>query len=136
MIVIYGAILADDCVSGTDMAHNPSTAKRASGVSTEPETTEREASKRRNLMKKILVPFALALTLVAFAPAVFGASPQTANLSLSATVINNCTISTTPVAFGNYDPLSGSVTQATGTVVVTCTKSAPGTTITLGNGLN
>jgi spore coat protein U-like protein len=134
MIVIFGTTLANDCVSGTDMAHNPHTAKRASGVSTGPE--ERlEESKRRNLVKKILVPFALVLTVVAFAPAAFAASPQTANLTLSATVINNCTISTTPVAFGNYDPLSGSVTQASGTVVITCTKNAA-TTIWLGNGNN
>ncbi|MGZ6988024.1 MAG: spore coat protein U domain-containing protein, partial [Thermoanaerobaculia bacterium] len=86
-------------------------------------------------MKKILVPFALAVTLVAFAPAVFAAGSATQNLGLSATVINNCTISTTPVAFGNYDPLSGSVTQASGTVVITCTKNAA-TTIWLGNGNN
>ena len=32
------------------------------------------------------------------------ASPQTANLSVTATVSANCTISTTAVAFGEYDP--------------------------------
>jgi spore coat protein U-like protein len=85
-------------------------------------------------MKKILVPFALVLTVVAFAPAAL-AGTATNPLTLSATVINNCTISTTAVAFGNYDPLSGSVTQASGTVVITCTKNAA-PTITLGNGNN
>ena len=135
MIVIYGTTLANDCVSGTDMAHNPYTAKRASGVSTEPETTEREASKRRNLVKKILVPFALALTVIAFAPAAFAAGSASNPLTLSATVINNCTITTTPVAFGNYDPLNGAVTNAFGTVVIACTKNAI-PTIWLGNGNN
>ncbi|MGZ6970624.1 MAG: Csu type fimbrial protein [Thermoanaerobaculia bacterium] len=86
-------------------------------------------------MKKILVPFALAVTLVAFAPAVFAAGSATQNLGLSATVINNCTISTTPVAFGNYDPLSGAVNNASGTVVIACTKNAT-PTIWLGNGNN
>ena len=82
-------------------------------------------------MKKTLVPIALAFALIALAPAAFAASPQTANLNLSATVINNCTISTTPVAFGNYDPLSASPNDNSGTVVITCTKNAA-TTITLG----
>ena len=49
-------------------------------------------------MKKTLIPIALVFTLVAFAPAAFAAAaPQTAPLNLSATVINNCTITTTPV---------------------------------------
>jgi len=86
-------------------------------------------------MKKTLIPIALAFTLVALAPAAFGAT-ATNPLNLSATVINNCTISTTPVGFGNYDPLSGAVNNAFGTVVITCTKSAPGVTITLANGNN
>ena len=85
-------------------------------------------------MKKILLPLALALALVALAPAAF-AGAATANLTLSATVINNCTISTTAVAFGSYDPLSGSVDNASGTVVIACTKGAV-PTIDLGNGLN
>jgi spore coat protein U-like protein len=88
-----------------------------------------------NLMKKILVPFALTLTLVALTPAAFAVGSATNPLTLSATVINNCTISTTPVAFGNYDPLSGAVNNASGTVVITCTKNAA-PSITLGNGLN
>jgi spore coat protein U-like protein len=85
-------------------------------------------------MKKILVPFALALTLVVLAPAAFAGSAP-ANLNLSATVINNCTISTTAVGFGNYDPLSGAVNNASGTVVIACTKNAT-PSITLGNGNN
>lgn len=86
-------------------------------------------------MKKSLVPTVLAFALVATAPAAFAASSATANLGLSATVINNCTISTTPVAFGNYDPLAGPALQANGTLVITCTKLAPITNVSLGNGL-
>jgi len=66
------------------------------------------------------------------------AQTATANLSVSAAVAKNCSITTTAVAFGSYDPI---VTNAvapldgTGTVVVTCTKGA-GTRIDLGLGAN
>ena len=52
----------------------------------------------------------------------------TANLSVSATVSKNCTISTAPVAFGAYDSVTTNATaplDGTGTVIVTCTKGAP-----------
>jgi spore coat protein U-like protein len=86
-------------------------------------------------MKKTLVPIALAFALVAVAPAAFAAGSQPANLTISATVINNCKISTTPVGFSNYDPLSATPNQANGTVVITCTKNAA-PTIWLGNGVS
>ena len=86
-------------------------------------------------MKKFLVTtFALAAIALMATPAF--AATATAPLTLSATVINNCTISTTPVAFGNYDPLSAAVNNASGTVVIACTKNAPLVTITLLNGNN
>jgi spore coat protein U-like protein len=86
-------------------------------------------------MKKALVG-ALALAVIALmATPVFAAGSATNPLTLSATVINNCTITTTPVGFGNYDPLSASVNNASGTVVITCTKNAA-PSITLANGNN
>ena len=66
------------------------------------------------------------------------ATVQTANLSVTASVSASCTIATSPVAFGAYDPLSANVTNplnGTGTVTVTCTSGAS-TTITLDQGLN
>ncbi len=64
------------------------------------------------------------------------AASATANLSVSATIVNNCTISTTPVAFPSYDPIGANATvdadDGTGTVTITCTK---GTTATIGLGL-
>jgi spore coat protein U-like protein len=53
-------------------------------------------------------------------------SPATGTLAVSATVVNNCQFTTTPVAFGNYDPAvvnsaSGANLLATGTLLVTCT---------------
>ena len=83
-------------------------------------------------MKKVLAgALAVAATALMATPA-FGAT-ATANVAVSATVTNNCTITTTPVAFGNYDPLSGSANTNSGTVAITCTKNAV-TTLTLGNG--
>ena len=66
------------------------------------------------------------------------AQTATANLTVSATVAKNCSITTTAVAFGSYDPVVANAAaplDGTGTVVVTCTKGA-GTRIDLGLGAN
>jgi spore coat protein U-like protein len=66
------------------------------------------------------------------------AATATANLSVSATVTNNCTISTAAVAFGSYDPVVAHASvdlDGTGTVVVACTKGAVAT-VGLGLGSN
>jgi spore coat protein U-like protein len=85
-------------------------------------------------MKKLLAG-ALVLAAMAFLAAPVSAATAQAAVAVSATVINNCTITTTPVAFGNYDPLSAVANNNSGTVVITCTKGAA-TTVTLGNGNN
>lgn len=79
------------------------------------------------------------VTAIAFAAFGFNTSVQagsaTSNLSVSATVAANCTISTGAVSFGTYDTLASGNLDATGSVAVACTKgTAP--TITLGNGAN
>jgi spore coat protein U-like protein len=66
------------------------------------------------------------------------AASTSANLPVSATVVNNCTISTAALAFGSYDPVAGNLAadlNATGTVTIACTKGAT-TTIGLGLGSN
>ncbi|MFM6025467.1 MAG: spore coat protein U domain-containing protein, partial [Dolichospermum sp.] len=82
--------------------------------------------------------FALASAiLIAFgsaAPAM--ASTATSDLTVSSNVANNCTISTSPIDFGAYDPISANASidlDGTGTVTVTCTSGASAT-ITLGQG--
>ena len=63
------------------------------------------------------------------------AATATANLGVTATVTNNCTISTAALAFGSYDPVVANAStnlDGTGTVVVACTKGA---TATIGLGL-
>jgi len=77
---------------------------------------------------------AVAFVFAAFsAPA--SAATATANLGVTATVTNNCTISTAALAFGSYDPVVANAStnlDGSGTVSVACTK---GTSATVGLGL-
>ena len=67
------------------------------------------------------------------------AGTATANLAVSAAVAANCTISTTPLAFGAYDPVVANAStdlNGSGSITVACTKGASGLSIGLGNGSN
>lgn len=74
----------------------------------------------------------VSLTRLAAASAVAGllmigapaAAQTTATLAVTASVASNCTIATTPVAFGAYDPLSAANVTAAGSVRVRCTRGA------------
>ncbi len=64
------------------------------------------------------------------------AANATASLTVAASVANNCTIATTQLSFGSYDPVGVNATaDATGSgqVVIACTKNATAN-IALGNG--
>ncbi len=66
------------------------------------------------------------------------AGSSTTNLNVSATVTNNCTISTADLAFGAYDPIvtnASSPKDSTGTVNITCTSGAV-TNVELDTGAN
>ena len=66
------------------------------------------------------------------------AATATANLTVSATVITNCTITTSALAFGSYDPVVANASanlDGAGAVSVACTKGAA-PTIALGAGSN
>ncbi|HEY7205165.1 MAG TPA: spore coat U domain-containing protein [Methylomirabilota bacterium] len=66
------------------------------------------------------------------------AQTDTDTFNVSTNVSKNCSITTSPVAFGVYDPVVANATtplDATGAVIVTCTKGA-GTRINLNNGSN
>lgn len=79
---------------------------------------------------------AAALAILASGMAFAGTS--TSNMSVSATVSNNCTISAGALAFGSYDPIVTNATTAldqTATLTVTCTQGASAT-VTLGQGAN
>jgi spore coat protein U-like protein len=75
---------------------------------------------------------------VAFSGPVAAAGTATSNLDVGATVAANCTISTTAVAFGAYDPIVANAAadlDNAGSVSVTCTSGAS-TKVTLGQGSN
>ena len=76
----------------------------------------------------------LALGMIAAGPAL--AQTATEDLSVTATVASSCTISTTAVAFGPYNPATTHLAaplDANGAVTVSCTLDAP-VAITLGQG--
>lgn len=67
------------------------------------------------------------------------AGETTSVLAVTATVAQNCLISTNAVAFGSYDPVvtnsaTGAALNGTGSVSVTCTRSSTGVNIALGVG--
>jgi len=76
---------------------------------------------------------ALAIGVAAISQGAF--AQTTASVGVSATVGANCIVSTTPIAFGVYNPVAVPPTDATGTVSLTCTTGAV-PTIGLDNGLN
>ncbi len=93
-------------------------------------------------MKLSKVSNALVLaSLLGVGAAMFSSAPAhagtaTSNLSVTASVTANCTISTTAVAFGAYDPVVANASTAlngSGSVSIACTKgSAPNIPMDLG----
>ena len=80
--------------------------------------------------------FCIAVTVAV--PASNLADSATATIAVSATVRRNCTITTTPLAFGTYDPVVANATtplDATSTVTIACTMGTPAT-IGLDDGSN
>lgn len=87
-------------------------------------------------MKRTVLSLIVLTAAIVAAPAF--AAQQTANLSVTASVSAMCSITTTAVAFGAYDPVVANASTdltAAGSVNVACTKGTPAT-IDLGNGGN
>ena len=88
------------------------------------------------LKKSVLSKMVAAALLVA--PAIALAASATTTIAVSASVTQNCTISTTSaLAFVAYDPIGANATaalNATGQVSVACSKGATGLTIGIDNG--
>jgi spore coat protein U-like protein len=87
-------------------------------------------------MKRVTRFVPALIVVLASAPA-FAAS-ATSNFSVSATVTNNCTITTAAISFSGYDPTGTNLSaplDATGSVTITCTKGAA-TTVGLSAGAN
>jgi spore coat protein U-like protein len=81
-------------------------------------------------VRKLAAIVACTAVLSLFAlPSSAQAATATANLTVTATVISVCIVSNGAVAFGSYDPTSGTALDQSGTFTVTCTK---GTSATVG----
>ncbi len=90
----------------------------------------------RHTLKRFLLASAAALVATVQLPA--SAGTATANLSVTATISANCTVSTAAVAFGAYDPVVANLSSplaGTGTITTTCSNGAA-PVITLGQGSN
>lgn len=76
---------------------------------------------------KLLLP--AVFTVLIFVAEAAQAGTATTTMNVSATVQNSCLVSASALAFGNYDPVSASPTNATSSITVTCTT---GTSFTVG----
>jgi spore coat protein U-like protein len=87
------------------------------------------------MKRSLFVSLIVVLVLIA-APAAF-ATTATGNVAATATVVANCTVATSSIAFGSYDPAVANATAdlaATGAVNIRCTRGA-GTSIQLDQGV-
>ena len=87
-------------------------------------------------MKKTLLAVAVIILLVTAGSAY--AATATSQFQVTASVAANCTITSTTLAFGAYDPISANAAtplNQTGSVSVSCTKGAP-ISVGLDAGLN
>jgi spore coat protein U-like protein len=79
-------------------------------------------------MRRIVIVFAGFAAFAIAAESRLSAQTSSAQLTVTASVSKNCTITTAPVNFGAYDPVAANATaplDGIGSVTVTCTKGAP-----------
>jgi spore coat protein U-like protein len=87
-------------------------------------------------MKSTLRLLVVSAGLVLFAGhAAAQSSPQTANLTVTAAVAANCSVSTTALDFGSYNPLSATTMTGAGQILLRCTRGTV-PTVALDNGAN
>ena len=85
---------------------------------------------RRRFASRLAGVTAVVAVVAACASISHGVRAATATLTVSVTVSVNCTVSTSPLNFGSYDPVVANASTAldgTGTVSVACTKGATAT---------
>jgi spore coat protein U-like protein len=83
--------------------------------------------------ERYIVPGVAALALGAVIPALTVADTADTNVAIVANVVANCISTSTPIAFGNYNPFDPQPLMAVGTLTLTCTQEAtPSVAIGLG----
>ncbi|KZL51280.1 hypothetical protein A2T98_02985 [Nodularia spumigena CENA596] len=88
------------------------------------------------MIRRFALASAILIAAASATPAMAGTA--TSNLDVSATVSASCTISTNPLAFGNYDPIGTNATTAldvTGSLTTTCGNGSS-SIVTLSQGSN
>jgi spore coat protein U-like protein len=88
------------------------------------------------MIKRFLLNVAMWFALVGMSGFAL-ATTTTANLAVTATVSQNCSITATALAFGGYDPVVTNATaalNASSTISVACTQGASGVTVGMGQG--
>ena len=78
--------------------------------------------KLSNAVKCILPAAIFGFVALGLTPTSAFASTATVNVAVTATVQTNCTITTSPMAFGTY---TGAAASTTATLTVTCTNTTP-----------
>jgi len=79
--------------------------------------------------------FAFAVMLSLVCTSLVQAATQTATFSVTSSVTSSCNApSVGALAFGTYNPLSGSALTATTTITITCTNTTPIVSVTLNSG--
>lgn len=76
-------------------------------------------------MGKVVVLGAVILATAGVSVAAQASQSRQANLKVTATVVANCLVTTTDVAFGNYDPVGANAStpaDATGTIELICSQ--------------
>jgi spore coat protein U-like protein len=73
------------------------------------------------MYNKTIAGLAAGLLTIALAATPASAATTSTTLNVSATVTANCTVSSSALAFGAVNPLSGSDVDASGGITVTCT---------------
>jgi spore coat protein U-like protein len=97
----------------------------------------KEIEMTKHLLHRRVASALAAVATLALATSALAAT-ATSNFNVTASVTNNCTITSTTLAFGAYDPIVANATtplDAAGSVDITCTKGAA-TTIGLSAGNN
>jgi len=82
---------------------------------------------QRTTIARRLGAAGISLVTLGFAWPALAQSNTSTDLTVSATVTSNCSLTTSAVAFGNVNTLSGSNVDATGGITVTCTSGTPWT---------
>lgn len=65
------------------------------------------------------IPSALFISVIMVTDA--QADTTSTNFLVTATVLTSCSVTATPLVFGNYDPIAGTTLNAANTIVVNCT---------------